>query len=367
MENSRLAVYRALGLVVGLITLLTAGAYLFSGNPSGSNFDADAPCTQWGLDHEDPRAKPGDVSNQDHPAFGAKEDSVRLNQQFEFEGIKGRYHLFAKDIDHTKPVGIVIRLHGDGGFEFSYPNNLPNCLASVAQSYNMVLLAPESPVTSESNELTWWKDIPTKRKWVLALVQEQLEEIKNVDRSKIWWMGYSGGAEFISYGLLNHRTDLVTGGTIMVGGGGAPNEQQLRDLDDAVRKQVPHYWVVGTADDGSDPKTPFNARRAATLGEEFYRTHGFTATSRTELQHINHLNLPQAAILDRSLDGTLPHDTRPYASDDAPQPPRPAPPLEDQPHNADHDDDPGLSIQDGKDGDHGRHRMRRHHHDDDHE
>ncbi|MDO5076541.1 hypothetical protein [Corynebacterium sp.] len=363
MENSRLAVYRALGLVVGLILILTAGAYLFSGNTNAPNFDVGAPCAQWGLDPEDPRAKPGNISPEEHRAFTSKNDNVDLNQTFEFEGIEGRYHLFARNIDYSKPVGFIVRLHGDGGFEFSYPNNLPNCLAAVAESYNMVILAPESPITSESNnELTWWQDIPTKRKWVLALVREKIEQTNNVDRNNIWWMGYSGGAEFISYGLLNHRTDLVTGGTIMVGGGGAPKEQQLRDLDDTKRKEVPHYWVVGTEDDGTDPKTPFNARRAATEGEEFYRQHGFTATSRTELQHINHLNLPQAAILDRSLDGTLPHDTRPYASNDGPQRPRPAPKVDDNQQGEEPEADGELSIQGGN-NEHRRNRLRPHHHD----
>lgn len=359
VENTRLAVYRALGLVLLLILFLLAGAYLFSEKNDGANFNAAAPCTQWGLDSDDPRARPSNLTSEDHPAVATKSDDVQLNQHFEAEGVKGRYHLFARNIDYSKPVGILIRLHGDGGFEYSYPNNLPNCLASVAASYNMIMLQPEAPMTSNSDkELTWWKDIPTKRKWVLSLIAEKIESTKNIDRNNIWWMGYSGGAEFISYGILNHRTDLVTGGTIMVGGGGAPQETQLRDLYDEQRMHVPHYWVVGTKDDGTDPKTPFNARRAAAKGEEFYRSHGFSQTLRTELENTNHLNLPQAAVLDSALEGTLEAKTFPFPEGDDPHAPRPAPDI-DLFQFFDDTESPELSIQDNS-NEHRKNRMQSH-------
>lgn len=354
LKNSRLAAYRALGLVLAIILVLIGGAIIFTKNKENRSFDIAAPCAQWGLGHGDPRARPADISPQNHPIIAAHEDSIQLNQPFEFEGIRGRYHFFTRGIDYSKPVGLLVRLHGDGGYEFSYPNNLPNCLASVAASYNMIMLAPESPVTDpDDTELTWWKDLPTKRKWVSALVKEKLSRIENVDRTNIWWMGYSGGAEFLSYGLLNHRTNLITGGTIMVGGGGAPTEAQLRDLDDLERMHIPHHWVVGINDDGSDPKTPFNARRAAIKGEDFYRTHGFTETTRTELEGIDHLNLPQALILDQALEGVLTQRQFPELPGIDSQPVRPAPNIDDLPEFK-QEDDPELSIRDGSE------RRRRH-------
>ncbi|WIM68000.1 hypothetical protein QP027_00955 [Corynebacterium breve] len=251
-----------------------------------------AACTEWGLEKNDHRAVP-------RPLKEAKPEEVQLNAEFSTQDTTGEYHLFARDIDYSQPVGLLVRLHGDGAWEFDNPSDLPNCLADVAASHNMILLAPKSPDPNPSGEsLTWWKAIPHNRDWVTALVEETLAQHKAIDPKKIVWMGYSGGAEFITYGMLTHKSDLVTGGSMMLGGGGAPKKRLLRDLPDPARTTIPHHWYVGELDTGEDPAYPFDAVTAARRGEEFYRDNGFKETKLIELPDQDHVKMPHATILD---------------------------------------------------------------------
>lgn len=259
--------------------------------------DPPARCEMHGIDRPDPRADPDPVTVTGGASESAQ-DSVQLNQEFTSESTSSGYHLFTRGVDFNEPVGVVVRLHGDGGAEYEDPDGLLNCLAVVAASHNMVLVAPLTP--DVEGELTWWEDISTNLPWLRDLLAQRVLEPYGLGADDVWWMGYSGGAELISYGVLPRSPEAVTGGALMIGGGGAPqalveepSSEQLEFLD--------LIWVTGTLDDGSVPYAPFDALTAAREGSSWYREQGFMQVRAEFPEGEDHFSLRQARLLDEAL------------------------------------------------------------------
>ncbi|WP_423445833.1 hypothetical protein AABM36_08715 [Kocuria sp. KSNUG] len=287
--------------VVIVVTALVAGAVLLVVNPFR---DAEAPttdCTRYGLAADDPRARPHTVTRatrdtgEDQTQAGAL---GRLDQSFTDRGVTSSYHLIDGGVDATRPVGLVVDLHGDGGAEFYDPGGRSTCLAAVAASHNALLAVPLSP--DDRGERTWWQDLKTNLAWLRALTEDELLVRAPVDPGLVTWMGYSGGAEMLSYGVLADARDLVTGGAVMVGGGGAPDSLTTRTTEQH-KRDMRLWWFTGSKDTGTDPEADFDAVGAATEGQRFYEQRGFTRTRLEILPGHDHFDMPDAAILDELL------------------------------------------------------------------
>ncbi|MGO1949818.1 MAG: hypothetical protein ACTH1D_09300 [Mycobacteriaceae bacterium] len=214
---------------------------------------------------------------------------------FTFHRRRSEYRLFTDGIDPSRPVGAVVRLHGDGDEEYRNPSGLLSSLASVAASHNMVLVAPLTPHRWRGR--TWWRRLNPHIRWLEAFVVREVLTIPGVDPQRIWWMGYSGGAEMISYGIVPSVQDLVTGGALMLGGGGAPDA-----LDAPLMfPGLPLTWSVGSRDNGTTSEDGFDALAAARAGSEWFRHEGFTNVSLDVHLGCDHYNLPQPRILDAAL------------------------------------------------------------------
>lgn len=256
-----------------------------------------ARCEEHGISSPDPRADPEPVSGAENEGAGA-EGAVQLDQEFTADGVTSGYHLYTRDVDFDEPVGVVVRLHGDGGAEYAEPDGLLNCLAAVAASHNMMLLAPLTP--DVNGEETWWEDISTNLPWLQDLLSARVLETYAPDTEDVWWMGYSGGAEMISYGVLPRSPQVVTGGAVMIGGGGSPGA--LREEPTAEqRASLDLTWITGTLDDGSVPYAPFDALTAAQEGSSWYREQGFQQVRAEFPEGEDHFSLPQARILEDAL------------------------------------------------------------------
>ena len=268
----------------------------------GMPADEDYPsCSEYGMASDDPRAEPEPLYTS-APSGSPQSPTVKgisLDQHFSSDGVSGRYHVFARGIDYSKPVGLVVRLHGDGAEEYAKPWGMLNCMAQVAASHNAILLVPLTPDPAE--DLTWWKEMDSNRPWLMDLVQQRLPESFPIDRDRVWWMGYSGGAEMLSYGVVPENLDAVTGGAIMVGGGGAPRYATLRPTAEQAQ-HTPLYWTVGARDDGTDPREPFDARSAAVEGSAWYERHGFAGVRLSVMNGHDHYTVPQVGLLDAVLD-----------------------------------------------------------------
>lgn len=204
------------------------------------------------------------------------------------------YRVYDTGVDRTEPVGVLVRLHGDGAYEYDHSPTFVACLATIAASRNLVLVIPRSP----SRDLTWWTRLDRNVDWLSAFQRDRVLTLEGVDPQRVWWMGYSGGAEMITYGLLPTQGDLVTGGALMLGGGGAPSSGLGAGTVPASRRtDLPLTWVTGMHDDGSDPAAEFDALSAAHAGAAFYREAGFSSTVTDFARDEDHFTLDQVAIL----------------------------------------------------------------------
>lgn len=233
-------------------------------------------------------------------AFGPGDElKDRFALGFEYAGVTSRYHVFAEGLDWDRPVGVIYHLHGDGAFEYESPEYSVSCMAEVARQHNMLLVVPRTP--DRVGELTWWEHLDRNAEWFRALVEQRVLADYDVDRSRTWLTGYSGGAQFISQELLADHIDLVPGGgAIMMAGGQAPREAS-GDPGGSQLEDLRLHWDVGTADDGSDPKAPFDALSAARAGHAWYERQGYDHAVIRYRRGVDHFDLPYAGILDRAL------------------------------------------------------------------
>ncbi|AGN17898.1 hypothetical protein J433_06415 [Corynebacterium glutamicum MT] len=281
-------------------------------------FDSAADCTAYGIPAGDPLATADPVMHSTSSGlfsiFSKDEEEtswytnpwdtedyveaegVALGRSFGERHDRSNYHLFTRGVDFTEPVGLLVRLHGDGAEEYLSPEGLSACLALVAETYNMITLVPRTP---DERSMTWWRNLEENVDWLNSLVA-QISAEYGLDAESVWWMGYSGGAELISYGLIPYSAESVTGGAILLGGGGAPERNRL-DVAASLRERMPLYWVTGQRDDGTDPAEPFNAIEAATEGAQWYRNHGFARVHTDFPAEYDHFTLPHAAILQEVL------------------------------------------------------------------
>lgn len=247
----------------------------------------------------------GDCGCTDDDTTGmefAEEQQEYREEQFTHDGVSSTYRVFTNGVDPTLPVGAVIRLHGDGAYEYENSDTLVTCLAAVASAHNMIMVQPLTP----SEDRTWWTDLIQNTRWLEALHQERILPEHEVASDQVWWMGYSGGAEMISYGLLPYAGETVSGGAIMIGGGGAPNATSDTAVPTERRGDLRLHWATGRRDDGEDPAATFDARTASREGAQFYRDLGFGNVTTDFERDDDHFTIDSINILSTVLEESDP-------------------------------------------------------------
>ncbi|GAA1746588.1 hypothetical protein [Kocuria aegyptia] len=289
------------GALLALLAATLAARWAWTPSPAPQE---QISCAPYGLEDVSVAPRGGSHPLSDGPVRSvglrwAEGPSDRLDIAFEHEGTTSSYHVFADGIDWSEPVGVVFRLHGDGAYEYHHPEHKVSCLAEVARSHNAVLVAPRTP--DREGEPTWWQDLDGNADWFVALAEQRIFAEYDLDRSRTWLHGYSGGAEFISYELLADRADfLVGGGAVLAGGGGAPSTGTSEPTEEQLERLLLH-WDVGLDDDGTDPYAPFDALSAAAAGHAWYEDAGYARTSVRYREGVDHFELPEARVLDAAM------------------------------------------------------------------
>lgn len=292
----------ALGAALVLATGTALSPLMFSLDPDDEATSVS--CTDYGLAADDPRAEPTqiiDASFRAGSTYSAAGELGEMAQTYSHNGLTGQYHVIDGGVTTDEPVGVVMYLHGDGAREYHDPSGLTTCLAAVAASHNALLVVPRTPDRSE--DPTWWENLDANRDWLTSLVNDRILQDYPVDQKRITWMGYSGGAEMLSYGILAGPRDLVTAGAVMVGGGGAPLELD-KAATESQRDSMTLWWITGEEDDGSTDSAPFDAVSAAVAGAEFYDDEGFQVVDLELLAGHDHYDMPDARILDDLMKST---------------------------------------------------------------
>lgn len=220
-------------------------------------------------------------------------------------GTTSQYHVLADNVDWNKPVSVIVRLHGDGAlshvYEFdSYKSSkaLTN-FAREASHKNAIILAPKSP--DRFGHTTWWENMPKNDEWLTSLIENEFLTHPSIDKSRFYWMGYSGGSEFLSYHYVAQHPELMKGGVLMVGGGGGSYYSDRMISSSQTLRDVPMSWHVGAFDDGSTSIDGFNALRASQDGHDAFKRNGFTNVERVVIPGKNHYNVDHQDVFVNTL------------------------------------------------------------------
>jgi hypothetical protein len=204
------------------------------------------------------------------------------NQSFtDSGGLTGSYHFYGAGLP-ASGAGLVVHLHGDGAYEYNNPTD-NYCLAgnrgliAVAKAKGYALLVPLAPDTTGT--VTWWESGARNAQWLSELIQSKYTS-ESLNSSRVWLVGYSGGAEFISYYFVPAygKARIAGGGALILGGGGGPAAVTPVGWDSTFKAAFPMNWVTGGQDDGTYSGDGFDALTAANAGRTYYQGQGFTTT-----------------------------------------------------------------------------------------
>lgn len=228
-------------------------------------------------------------------------------QNYTSGSVTSQYHIYANNIDWSKPVGAVFFFDGDyTDAKQTTVNNtngtaLKN-IAKVANDRNMILIPVVSPDKHTGGKYTtWWEQKDSNGNWFRDFARTIIAET-GVDDTNIWTLGQSGGSEFIASELSADSQDTWRqgGGDIMVGGG---NTFGLQTAAPAGYTNIPQYWWIGENDNVKDSNQfGWSAYRAAIAGKASYEAAGFTNTHLTMVPGTNHFQYNHADILAKTLD-----------------------------------------------------------------
>ncbi|MEU7992418.1 hypothetical protein [Rothia amarae] len=195
-----------------------------------------------------------------------------------------QYHVYANGIDWSQPVGVVFYLDGDYWEKWQSKVHNPSDpaltgMAKVANERNMLFVPVISPDQNPSGDgITWWENQYSNGNYFRSFANWFISNTA-VDRSKVWTLGYSGGAEIETFELnaRNQESWRTGGGSIMVGGG---NSNGILTAPSSNFKGMPMDWYVGYGDGaGVTWPTNWSAWGAAHAGNSVYRNSGFYNTN----------------------------------------------------------------------------------------
>lgn len=133
-------------------------------------------------------------------------------------GLSSQYHVYANGIGWSQPVGVVFYVDGDyweaKDSKVHSPNNgMLTAMGRIANARNMVFVPVISPDKNASGDgITWWENQDANGDYFRSFAQKFIAD-SGIDPSRVWTMGYSGGAEFITNELnASRRNSWRTGG-----------------------------------------------------------------------------------------------------------------------------------------------------------
>ncbi|MCG2623707.1 VCBS repeat-containing protein [Arthrobacter sp. I2-34] len=236
------------------------------------------------------------------PAPAATPRSATYQTYTAPNGVSGKYHIYAKSIDFSKPVGVLFVFHGD----YSRPaqsyihqpsGSVMTKMAAEAAQKNMITVPVITPDTKGG--ITWWEDRNRNGDYFRSLAAMLISKYK-LDARRIWFHGYSGGAEFITFEVLADRQGWIKGGgATIVGGGGYVG---MQTEPPAAVKRMKLHWIAGSRDGkgGTTLKT-WSALGTAQRAQKVYQGLGFASTKMTVLPGITHYTYDMPALLANDL------------------------------------------------------------------
>lgn len=210
-------------------------------------------------------ATPGGGQSTPEPA-GRPAPPARRDASFtDSAGTTGTYHLLGSPAAVT---GVLVYLDGDGMNAVRSPTSPPlggsSGVVDTAAHAGYVTLVVRSPSGS-----TFWGDIDGNATFVADLTRSITSE---VGTTRVALLGYSGGSQLITKGILPTHPQLCTDVAIMTGGGGVGRSAP------APAGSCRLVWVTGTDDIGANADDGYDAISDARAGSKAYTAAGWSAT-----------------------------------------------------------------------------------------
>jgi hypothetical protein len=190
------------------------------------------------------------------------------------------YHVYAAGLP-ASGAGLLLHFHGDGAYEYDNPADEyalggNRGIPTVARAKGYITVVVKAPDTT--GDVTWWEAGARNADYVAELLAD-LTSTYSIDTSKIWLMGYSGGAQFITqYFVPEYGTSLLEdgGGALILGGGGT--YAGTPTFSAALKANFPMHWWTGQLDDGTFVADSYDALTDAQDGSAQYAGQGFATT-----------------------------------------------------------------------------------------
>ncbi len=188
-------------------------------------------------------------------------------------------------------AGLVVYLDGDGMAAVGAPDQAPlggaGGLVEAAGRHGFQVLSIRTP----NSDGTWWRDLDGNAAAVDELTRRIATE---TGAQRVALVGYSGGAQLISKGLLSRG--LCSSVAVLAGGGGTQTPPPPPGA------ACPALWATGTTDTGPGSSDGYNALADARAGSAAYLRAGWAATIWTPAD-VDHAGIrPQlGALLDYQL------------------------------------------------------------------
>ena len=211
------------------------------------------------------------------PATPVGPSTDLTNQTFTASnGLTSKYHVYAAGI--TQPAGLVLQFHGDAAYEFNNPTSSyslggTNGIIQNARTRGYITVPVLAPDTTGT--VTWWENGATNADYVRDLLAK-LKTVYGIREDKVWLVGYSGGAQFITQFYLPKHSGTITGGGAVIFGGGDSPAVTVQPFAAGFKAAFPMFWYTGADDDGSSSSDGYDALSDAVAGEAWYSGQGFT-------------------------------------------------------------------------------------------
>jgi hypothetical protein len=262
----RQAVLRYHSIAILLSALIVAGSYGCSSKPesirqtAGGNRNGQ---TLPSTGEDPPVLIPGPEWQEPRGSRGQGGATGFIESQFTASNQKSSNYKTRIPIDvSSKLYGLNIHLHGDGGgdyrwlFEDNVRFGLQHGLIGV------VVLAPNP-------ERRWYRQGEQNALFLHELVQNEIAKKYNIDLSRIYFSGVSGGSQFLTGQFIPLYGKRYRSGAVMLCGGPA-NWLRRLDMEEADINAFRLSWFATAGDFLLDQVEE---------GIQYYRSRGFPVTS----------------------------------------------------------------------------------------
>ena len=188
-------------------------------------------------------------------------------------GASATYHVWS-----GRNVGdpVLIWLHGDAAFEHANPDSTHVFAGSggvVKACVDRGITVVSALTPDVSGTQTWWEDSSRNVTYLADLIAKLKADLQP---SRIYLGGYSGGAQFATQYFIPQKSALLgSGGSMVYGGGGKPVTPSSPTFTSTFRSSWWMDWTTGADDTAANSAENYDGLAYAQAGADWYRAAGF--------------------------------------------------------------------------------------------